>query len=362
MTFPDITMLRRLAEAVTEKDWHVGRHADHHWAGQVSAATAVEPSGKAAKVLFSGNTNFPQEALANAAYVAAVNPNNVLAMLDYIEALEARISQLTLASMPHSELPSEAEAKDAAPAPVVATKSTAPLQGGWQLTPGTPTSEMIEAGAQRLVSWEDGCTWPNSWDALTVAAARQEAERVWRSMWEEASKDSPLTLTGQVASTWKDHQTAELVNNLTDVARTYAAAGQLREQIRNVVMPLAAQLKAPLPVVATPALIEVAKAMQTAVDDAYHAGPVVPLYPRAEVDIHAVVERVLNKGPLVRLPVARDGYALIPVLETEDMHDAVMALLYKGVSRSDTQQFVNACIAGAKTTELKAHIANTRRA
>lgn len=46
-----------------------------------------------------------------------------------------------------------------------------------------PTKEMIEAGAQRLVSWEDGSVWPNSWDGLAVAAARQEAERVWRSMW-----------------------------------------------------------------------------------------------------------------------------------------------------------------------------------
>ena len=40
-----------------------------------------------------------------------------------------------------------------------------------------PTPEMIEAAAQRLVRWEDGCTWPDSWDALTVAAARQDAER-----------------------------------------------------------------------------------------------------------------------------------------------------------------------------------------
>lgn len=46
-----------------------------------------------------------------------------------------------------------------------------------------PTPSMIDAGAQRLVSWEDGCVWPDSWDALQVAAARNEAERVWRSMW-----------------------------------------------------------------------------------------------------------------------------------------------------------------------------------
>ena len=50
--------------------------------------------------------------------------------------------------------------------------------------PLDPTPEMIEAGAQRLVRWEDGCTWPDSWSGLQVAAARNEAERVWRSMWE----------------------------------------------------------------------------------------------------------------------------------------------------------------------------------
>jgi hypothetical protein len=52
-----------------------------------------------------------------------------------------------------------------------------------KIAPIEPTTEMIEAGAQRLVSWEDNCVWPNSWSALQVAAARNEAERVWRSMW-----------------------------------------------------------------------------------------------------------------------------------------------------------------------------------
>ena len=48
-----------------------------------------------------------------------------------------------------------------------------------------PTAEMIEAGAQRLVQWEDGCAWPDSWSALDVAAACNEAERCWRSMAQE---------------------------------------------------------------------------------------------------------------------------------------------------------------------------------
>lgn len=44
------------------------------------------------------------------------------------------------------------------------------------------TPAMIEAGAQRLVNWAcDGLTWPDSWSALDVTAARNDAERVIRS-------------------------------------------------------------------------------------------------------------------------------------------------------------------------------------
>jgi len=43
------------------------------------------------------------------------------------------------------------------------------------------TPEMIEAGARRLVAWEDGSEWPDSWSPMVVAAARNDAERVLRS-------------------------------------------------------------------------------------------------------------------------------------------------------------------------------------
>ncbi|HCD9060313.1 TPA: hypothetical protein NEF99_001039 [Pseudomonas aeruginosa] len=46
-----------------------------------------------------------------------------------------------------------------------------------------------------------------------------------------------------------------------------------------------------------------------------------------------------------------EGYALIPVRETEGMHDAVMALLYKGVARTDTQKLLDAYIAAAPGKE-----------
>ena len=52
-----------------------------------------------------------------------------------------------------------------------------------------PTKEMIEEGAQRLVRWEDGCVWPDSFDKLQVIAARNDAERIWRSMFVEAKDE-----------------------------------------------------------------------------------------------------------------------------------------------------------------------------
>lgn len=58
--------------------------------------------------------------------------------------------------------------------------------------PLEPTPEMIDAGAQRLVRFEDGTKWPDDFDKLQVAAARNEAERVWRSMWcEHADRKEP---------------------------------------------------------------------------------------------------------------------------------------------------------------------------
>ncbi len=48
---------------------------------------------------------------------------------------------------------------------------------------------------------------------------------------------------------------------------------------------------------------------------------------------------------------APEGYALIPVRETEAMHDAVMALLYNGVARADTQKLLDAYINAATSKE-----------
>ncbi|EQB0382787.1 hypothetical protein ACYAFJ_004832, partial [Pseudomonas aeruginosa] len=67
---------------------------------------------------------------------------------------------------------------------------------------------------------------------------------------------------------------------------------------------------------------------------------------------------LLQEFPLYTAPVAQaqhsvpEGYALIPTRETEAMHDAVMALLYKGVARTDTQKLLDAYIAAAPGKEV----------
>lgn len=55
-------------------------------------------------------------------------------------------------------------------------------------TPLYPTRAMIEAGAKRLVHWQDDSVWPDSWDPLQISCAKQDAERVWQSMWLMAVK------------------------------------------------------------------------------------------------------------------------------------------------------------------------------
>ncbi|MBG4822048.1 hypothetical protein GHV72_01590 [Pseudomonas aeruginosa] len=72
------------------------------------------------------------------------------------------------------------------------------------------------------------------------------------------------------------------------------------------------------------------------------------------LDMHRSSDSLtLRKSPLYAAPFAQnqptvpEGLALIPVRETEAMHDAVMALLYKGVARTDTQKLLDAYIAAA---------------
>lgn len=52
-----------------------------------------------------------------------------------------------------------------------------------ELTPLHPTPAMIEEGAKRLLRWQDDSVWPDSWEPLQISCAKQDAERVWQSMW-----------------------------------------------------------------------------------------------------------------------------------------------------------------------------------
>ncbi|WP_447439130.1 hypothetical protein [Pseudomonas aeruginosa] len=65
----------------------------------------------------------------------------------------------------------------------------------------------------------------------------------------------------------------------------------------------------------------------------------------------AILRELLAVGPAQAQHSVPEGYALIPTRETEAMHDAVMALLYKGVARTDTQKLLDAYIAAAPGKE-----------
>jgi hypothetical protein len=67
-----------------------------------------------------------------------------------------------------------------------------------KLLPLEPTAAMKDAGAQRLVDFEDGTVWPDSFSPIQVAGKRNEAERVWRSMWLAASPDAAQDQPGDV--------------------------------------------------------------------------------------------------------------------------------------------------------------------
>ncbi|MBZ3687408.1 hypothetical protein [Pseudomonas aeruginosa] len=69
--------------------------------------------------------------------------------------------------------------------------------------------------------------------------------------------------------------------------------------------------------------------------------------PYDESKLHSAIAAMLAAAPAQAQHSVPEGLALIPVRETEAMHDAVMALLYKGVARTDTQKLLDAYIAAA---------------
>lgn len=74
--------------------------------------------------------------------------------------------------------------------------------------------------------------------------------------------------------------------------------------------------------------------------------------PYDESKLHSAIAAMLAAAPGNSAQHSvPEGLALIPVRETEAMHDAVMALLYKGVARTDTQKLLDAYIAAAPGKE-----------
>ncbi|HFZ2532999.1 TPA: hypothetical protein ACIJ22_003453 [Pseudomonas aeruginosa] len=68
-------------------------------------------------------------------------------------------------------------------------------------------------------------------------------------------------------------------------------------------------------------------------------------------EMRQALHELLAAAPTQAQHSVPEGLALIPVRETEAMHDAVMALLYKGVARTDTQKLLDAYIAAAPGKE-----------
>ncbi|AGH31841.1 hypothetical protein SLPG_00047 [Salicola phage CGphi29] len=81
------------------------------------------------------------------------------------------------------------------------------------------TPEMIEASAQRLVHWEGGCTWPDSWSTLDVAAARQDAERALRSGLAVASNPYKDAIDEALAAYARGKPVDEIMRGLKEVQR-----------------------------------------------------------------------------------------------------------------------------------------------
>jgi len=115
------------------------------------------------------------------------------------------------------------------------------LHEGWDgMDSGAPTppktrSQAIEAAARDLmcaVEFSPSCQKMRIERCACVDCASSRA-RAALAMPEAV--DAPV---------WKDHQTAELVNQLRDVAIKYHAAGQLRAQIQNVILPVIERLNA----------------------------------------------------------------------------------------------------------------------
>ncbi|HBJ99096.1 MAG TPA: hypothetical protein DDZ62_03325, partial [Delftia acidovorans] len=104
--------------------------------------------------------------------------------------------------------------------------------------------------------------------ATGLAEIKREIERVFREKYNcphypKSAQEAHIPIVRHAAAPqapaapWKDHQTARLVNDLRDCAIKYHGAGQLRERIAHIVVPLCDQLTGALAAPAAPAEGEV---------------------------------------------------------------------------------------------------------
>lgn len=85
--------LERLAKGATQGPWRVGKSLPMESLQPYDVVATLEDG--APYVVLAGNINFPEDARANAAFVAAANPEMVLALLAENERFLARIKELT---------------------------------------------------------------------------------------------------------------------------------------------------------------------------------------------------------------------------------------------------------------------------
>jgi len=81
------------------------------------------------------------------------------------------------------------------------------------------TAKMINQAAQRLVRWEPGSVWPDSWSALDVAAARQDAERALRSGLAVAPNPHKEAIDEALAAYARGKPVDEIMRELKSVQR-----------------------------------------------------------------------------------------------------------------------------------------------
>jgi len=68
------------------------------------------------------------------------------------------------------------------PIPLYAAAGAAPVPESYQLVPVEPTPEMCNQGAQAIVSWENGATWPDSWGVLKANRHRKDCRKAYVAM------------------------------------------------------------------------------------------------------------------------------------------------------------------------------------